>query len=331
VVATAYTWYGGIKAVVWTDVMQFVVFFGGGLFALAVLAHGIGGWGDMARMAAEHGKTKWFDFSMDPANARTLLSAGLVYAVLEVAIRGCDQQFVQRYLSCADTRSANRSSILSMVLGIVVSLLFYWLGAALFVYYKVAHVADLPADVGVNGVFPHFIVHGLPTGVTGLVVAAIYAAAMSSLSSAINALSNTTEKDLLCIPSGGESLIRAKLWTVLWAILGTAGAFFAATQHGSLLKNALFFTGLFTGPLLGMFLLAFFAPRTRPAAVVVGVVCGMLSLVLFNTVPILPAYTPPLAGVVSWPWNPLISMTATLWIALSSDLVWPRRKFDVAA
>lgn len=329
VVATAYTWYGGIKAVVWTDVMQFVVFFGGGLFALYVLVDGIGSWGEMARMASAAGKTRWFDASLDPANARTLLSAGIVYAVLEVAIRGCDQQFVQRYLSCADARSANRSSVLSMVLGVVVSLLFYWLGAALFVYYKVAQVAPLPADVGVNGVFPHFIVNGLPSGVTGLVVAAIYAAAMSSLSSAINALSNTTEKDLLCVPQGSESLLRAKLWTVLWAALGTAGAFFAATQHGSLLKNALFFTGLFTGPLLGMFLLAFFAPRTRPFAVIAGVLCGMASLVLFNTIPILPSYTPPLAGVISWPWNPMVSMTTTLWIGLSLDLVWPRRRVNV--
>lgn len=331
VVATAYTWYGGIKAVVWTDVMQFVVFFGGGLFALYVLVDGIGSWGEMARLATEAGKTRWFDASLDPSNARTLLSAGIVYAVLEIAIRGCDQQFVQRYLSCSDAKSANRSSVLSMVLGVVVSLLFYWLGAALFVYYKVAHVAPLPAATGVNGVFPHFIVNGLPSGVTGLVVAAIYAAAMSSLSSAINALSNTTEKDLLCTPAGEESLVRAKLWTVLWAVLGTGGAFFAATQHGSLLKNALFFTGLFTGPLLGLFLLAFFAPRVRSFAVVVGVLCGMSSLVLFNTIPVLPNYRPPLDGLLSWPWNPLVSMIATVWIALCADLVWPRRRVNVSA
>lgn len=331
VVATAYTWYGGIKAVVWTDVMQFVVFFGGGLFALWVLAQGIGGWHSLYQLAAEHGKTRWFDATFDPANARTLFSAGLAYAVLEIAIRGCDQQFVQRYLSCADTRSANRSSILSMVLGLVVSVLFYWLGAALFVYYKVVPGHALPDGMGVNDVFPHFIVNGLPSGVTGLVVAAIYAAAMSSLSSAINALSNTTEKDLLCTPPGSESLLRAKLWTLLWAALGTAGAFFAATQHGSLLKNALFFTGLFTGPLLGMFLLAFFAPRTRPFAVMGGVICGMLSLFLFNKIPILPSWTPPMAGTLSWPWNPLVSLSATIWLALAIDLVAPRQHADLRA
>lgn len=331
VVATAYTWYGGIKAVVWTDVMQFMVFVGGGFFALYVLAEGVGGFSKMASLAAFHGKTQWFNASLDPSNARTLLSAGLVYAVLEVAIRGCDQQFVQRYLSCSDTRAANRSSILSMVLGLLVSLLFYWVGAALFVYYKVQKVAALPEGTGVNSVFPHFIVQGLPVGVTGLVVAAIYAAAMSSLSSAINALSNTTEKDLLCVPHGEESLLRAKLWTVLWAVLGTGGAFFAATQHGSLLKNALFFTGLFTGPLLGMFLLAFFAPNTRPFAVITGVLTGMASLALFNNPPMFPSYVAPLAGVLSWPWNPLVSMTATLWIALAIDLVWPRRSIHVVA
>ena len=130
-VAIFYTWFGGIKAVIWTDVMQFVVFFGGGVLVLLIISNSVGGFSEMAALASEAGKTKWWDASMDISNARTLVSAGFAYAILEIAIRGCDQQFVQRYLSCKDVKAANRSSILSMVLGCAVSILFYWVGAAL--------------------------------------------------------------------------------------------------------------------------------------------------------------------------------------------------------
>ena len=324
-VAIFYTWFGGIKAVIWTDVMQFCVFFFGGVFVLFVIADSVGGFGEMAALASEAGKTKWWDASMDISNARTLVSAGFAYAILEIAIRGCDQQFVQRYLSCKDVKAANRSSVLSMVLGCAVSVLFYWVGAALYVYYQKAHVAALPEGVGQNDVFPYFIVNGLPVGVTGLIVAAICAAAMSSLSSAINSLGNTSERDILGWneEQGIGGLKRAKIWTVVWGVLGIFFALFAATQQGSLLKNALFFTGLFTGPLLGMFLLAFFADkifgsgagRLRGWAVIVAVVCGMGSLVLVQGIP---AFGVPavLGGIFSWPWMPFISTTATVLVAL---------------
>ncbi len=316
-VAIFYTWLGGIKAVIWTDVLQFCVFFGGGLLVLVLIANAVGGFGEMATLASEAGKTRWWNPSFDISDARTLVSAGFAYAILEIAIRGCDQQFVQRYLSVKDVKAANRSSVLSMVLGCAVSILFYWVGAALYVYYKVSHVAALPEGTGQNDVFPYFIVHGLPSGVTGLIVAAICAAAMSSLSGAINSLSNTSEHDFL---GWGESegiggLKRAKIWTVVWGVLGVFFALFAATQQGSLLKNALFFTGLFTGPLLGMFLLAFFVKKLRSWQVVVAVLCGMASLVLVQGIP---AFGVPavLGGIFSWPWMPFISMTTTILVAL---------------
>ena len=329
-VAIFYTWFGGIKAVIWTDVMQFVVFFGGGVLVLVLIANSVGGFGEMAALAGEAGKTKWWDASMDLSNARTLVSAGFAYAILEIAIRGCDQQFVQRYLSCKDVKAANRSSILSMVLGCAVSILFYWVGAALYVYYQVAHVKALPEGIGQNDVFPYFIVNGLPVGVTGLIVAAICAAAMSSLSGAINSLGNTSERDFLGWDenSGIGGLKRAKIWTVIWGVLGVFFALFAATQQGSLLKNALFFTGLFTGPLLGMFLLAFFADKVfgtgakklRGWVVIAAVACGMGSLILVQGIP---AFGVPalLGGIFSWPWMPFISMTTTIAVALAVNAI----------
>lgn len=314
VVATLYTWYGGFKAVVWTDVMQFLVLFGGGVIALYILSKGVGGFDEMLVLASSAGKTKFFDVSdWNPANARNLLSAGIAYGVIEISIRGCDQQFVQRYLSCGSIRSANASSVLSMVLGIFVSVLFFLVGAGLFVYYRVSGVELLPPEVHLNEVFPYFIVHVLPPGATGLVVAAIYAAAMSSLSSAINALGNTTVKDIMLVRSeNAKDLAKAKRWTLLWAVLSTLCAFVAADMQSSLLSNALFFTGLFTGPLLALFLLAFFSRRISSSAVAAGVVCGMVSILLFNRIPMFPAYVPPFDGVFCFFWNPAISCSATL-------------------
>jgi len=331
-VATIYTWHGGLKSVIWTDVLQFVVFFCGGIFVLWLVANSVGGFVPLFHMASGAGKTHWLNFAMQPGNARTFISAGIAYAVLEIAIRGCDQQFVLRYLSCSGAKEANRSSILSMVLGVAVSLLFYGVGAALFVYFNVAGKGHLPAGTSINDVFPHFILNDLPPGVTGLVVAAIYAAAMGSLSGAINALANTTESDLLGNDRNAKgNLRRAKLFSLGWAVAGIAAAMLASITEGSLLNKALFFTGLFTGPLLGMFLLAFFRPRCNPNAVLTGVFFGMVSLLFFNKIPFLPHFIPPFYGTFSWPWNPGIALTATLIVALLLDLIMPRKHVNLTA
>jgi SSS family solute:Na+ symporter len=143
-------------------------------------------------------------------------------------------------------------------------------------------------------------------------------------------LGNTSERDFLGWDenAGIGGLKRAKIWTVVWGVLGIFFALFAATQQGSLLKNALFFTGLFTGPLLGMFLLAFYADKIfgtgagklRGWVVVVAVICGMGSLILVQGIP---AFGVPavLGGIFSWPWLPFISMTTTIVMALLINTV----------
>jgi len=117
----------------------------------------------------------------------------------------------------------------------------------------------------------------------------------------------------------------------MWAVAGTGAAFIAAATAGSLLNKALFFTGLFTGPLLGMFVLAFFRPRANPNAVLAGVFFGMTSLIFFNKIPLLPNWTPPFEGVFSWPWNPGIALVVTLFFALILDLIMPRKHVNVTA
>jgi SSS family solute:Na+ symporter len=324
VLAVVYTYFGGLRAVVWTDVMQFVVLFGGGLVALYYCAEAAGSFGELKRLADEAGKTTMFNWSWDIGDSRTLLSAGLVYAVFELAIRGCDQQFVQRYIACRDVKEANRSALLSAVLGTAVAYLFFWLGAGLYVYFEALQVKVLPADMGVNHVFPHFILEVLPPGVTGIMVAAPFAAAMSSLDSAITALSNTTMVDFFAKTDRDDSqqLRQTRYWVLVWGVLGTLAAFLCVFGQKSLLDKALTFTSLFIGPLLGLFLHAFYRPQTAPKALIIGVAVGMLGLFVIQN---LKHWVDP--GLVLSPlWNPLVSLTIMSAVAavLSPSLQAPR-------
>jgi len=324
--AVVYTYFGGMQAVVWTDVMQFVVLLGGGLLALYFCIREIGSVSEMVQLAQAAGKTKWFATGLDPGNARTLLSAGLVYIVFEVAIRGCDQQFVQRYLACKNVREANFSSLLSALLGLAVSLVFFWIGAALFVYFKVALVAPLPEGIGINDVFPHFILSAMPAGVRGLMVAAIFAAAMSSLDSAITALANTTVTDFLDAGRQEGSLGKARRWVLLWGLAATLAAVLCVAGQQSLLSKALFFTSLFTGPLLGLFCFAFFLPKIKPEALFYGALCGMASLLPFSKIPILESLWWEPVFRFSWPWNPLISLAGRVLFGLTLARLRPAAK-----
>lgn len=329
VFAILYTSMGGIKAVTTTDIIQFVIFFGGGLLCIYYCAKGVGGFAKTWELAAAAGKTRMFDFHWDPTSDRNFFTASLVYIVFEVAIRGCDQQFVQRYLSTKSVRTANYSSISSSLLGICVGLVFFTVGAFLYVYFQVAHVQPLPPELKVNQVLPHFIVSVLPTGVKGLLVAAILAADMGALSSVLTALSNTTVIDFLPPSPGddgkaGHNIRNARKWIILWGILGTGTSFLCALGDDSILRKALFFTSLFTGPLLGIFVQAFFLPRTNPKAVIAGAFIGMLSLLPISNIPFLPPGTWKPIYALAWPWNPLVSVTFTVLAAQVLTLIMPR-------
>jgi solute:Na+ symporter, SSS family len=115
-------------------------------------------------------------------------------------------------------------------------------------------------------------------------------------------------------------------WVLIWGLGGTLAAFLASMGNVSILSKALFFTSLFIGPLLAMFLLAFFRPGLNPRGVFAGAVGGMIVLLLFLDIPLLPVvWNPPLGGIFSWPWNPLISMTATMLIAEGLNAVMGRQ------
>jgi len=190
-----YTVYGGIKSIIWTDVFQFFLFVGGGLLALAlILSDGaVGGLGGVVGQASQDGKLKLVDPTLSLTLNYTLLSSFIGGPILMFATHGTDQDMVQRMLTCRGSRQGSRSVVLSGIISMPLVLLFLFIGTCLYVFY-LRHAdlaAGLPLKDGIvrgDHVLPHFIVHQLPAGVRGLVMAAVFAAAMSTTSSAIGAL-----------------------------------------------------------------------------------------------------------------------------------------------
>ncbi|MFH0799196.1 MAG: sodium/solute symporter [Pseudomonadota bacterium] len=319
IVTVAYTAVGGIRAVIWTDVMQFGILFIGALIICLFIGLDVpGGVHGIFEKASAAGKLKLFDTSWSFANPRNIWAAGFAYIALDMAIRATDQQFVQRYLSCTDVRRARYAAILSAVLGLAVAILFFSVGIFLWGFYQV-YPEDLGKVASVNDVLPHYVATKLTWGVSGLIVAAVFAAAMSSISSAINALSETATIDFFLRFGGSRehSMKFARLSSVAWGTIGIGIALYMASFGENLFSLALSFTSLFTGALLGLFILAVVIKKASGTGAFVGAIMGMAVLALVTRV---------FRWPVSWPWYPVISMTTTVAVGWFVSVVSGGRK-----
>lgn len=321
-ISMIYTAFGGLKAVVLTDTIQFLVLLLGAALTLFTL-HNLGDWSALWAIASEAGRTSILPVEntahawLSPAMADSFLSATVIYTVLEVAIRGCDQQFVQRYLACSSNSEAVRSSYLSILVGIPAAIAFFSIGALLYAYYQSTGMT-MPA----NEAFPHFIMTELPSGVRGLLVAAIFAASMSSFDSAINALNNTTLVDLMDIDRDSPKSLSLARWVSLpWGLCALMAALLAAWAGKGLLYQALYFTSLFTGPLLALMTMAFYRPDFRSRSVLGGVAMGMILLIVVSP----PSWLAWHGPWLSWPYNPLVSCVGTWLSAMMLEFFSQRR------
>jgi solute:Na+ symporter, SSS family len=191
-----------------------------------------------------------------------------------------------------------------------------------------SQISILPEGLSSNEVFPHFILNELPLGLKGLLIAAILAAAMSSLDSAMTALSNTIVIDFLHSNKSTEDasiLKSAKKWVIVVGICGTVAAIFCSRFDASLLTMALSVTGLFTGPLLAMFVLAFYMPHLNSQSVFYSAIAGMFTLAYFSPPKFARELWEPVQSF-SWPWFPFIAFTATISYALFLSLFWKRQE-----
>ncbi len=278
-VTIAYCTMGGIEAVVWGDVIQGIILVGGALICLAYLLTGVeGGTGEVFRIAADNRKFNILDFSLDwtrPVFWVTIIG-GFANQLLTYT---SDQSVVQRYLTVKDTKGTEKGLWLNGLLSIPITLVFFSIGTGLYVFFK-THPAML--NVGMNNtdsIFPHFIMCELPSGVAGLLIAAVFAAAMSTLSANINSTSTVMTEDFfrkIRRDASDESRMRFAKWTgVLLGGFGIVMAILLATfDIASLWDQFNFF--------LGLFLMGIFTKRIGTKAALTGFAGSILSLLLLH-------------------------------------------------
>lgn len=283
VLVTIYTLLGGIEAVIWTDVIQSIVLTGGILVCIIlILIRMPEGPGQVFVVASEHGKFGLGELglSLTKSTFWVVLFYGLF---INLNNFGIDQSYVQRYATAKTDRDAVRSVWLGGLLYLPVSALLFFIGTALFAFYTAQ--PELLPEAGVGGikgdaVFPHFIVTQLPAGATGLLIAAVMAAAMSSVDSSLNCSATLILCDIYkryIRPDADERRSMRVLYTttLVWGLLGT-GMALAMIQVQSALDAWWKLAGIFSGGMLGLFLLGIMSRSARNINAVIGVVFGVL-------------------------------------------------------
>lgn len=317
-----YTYEGGMTAVIWTDVVQMVLYIAGAAVSLAALLHEIpGGWEHVMALAAPLGKLQVFDFQTGPAaeffsRAYSFWGGVLGGCFLTTASHGTEQLIVQRLLAAPNQRQSRAALLASWVVIFFQFSLFLTVGLCLFAYYT---DRGLAAPAVTDRIYPLFIWEQLPEGVAGLVIAAILAAAMSNLSAALNALASTTVMDFLRPLAGAHAgddavwLRRARLATVAWAavLLGVA---LAAQNVRNVLEAGLGIASVIYGSLLGVFLLGLLTHRTGEAGAMAGMLAGLAVMLYVR-----------FATPVAWTWYVLIGTGATFVAGWAISLLLAKR------
>ncbi len=283
VVVTAYSMLGGLQGVVWTDAIQGIILIAGAVVcAVYILFAMPEGPEQLFAIAAENDKFSLGSFGLELSEPTFWVV--LVYGIfINLQNYGIDQNYVQRYMASRSDRAAKRSAFYGGMLYIPVSALFLFIGTALFAYYGSA-AAELPAELqDVNRsdrVFPYFIVNQLPTGVTGLLIASIFAAGMSTVSTSFNSsatvfLTDYYNKFLKREASDREAMRVLYLSSVVISVLGIAIGI-AMINVKSALDAWWKLASIFSGGMLGLFLLGAFSSRRNVVGAIVGVIAGLL-------------------------------------------------------
>ncbi len=265
-VATVYVLLGGLRAVIWTDGLQLGLFLAGAIAAIVYVSLQLpGGFSQIAEVGMAADKFRVFDFSFDFADASTFWTGNLFALVLGLAVGAADQDIAQRALSCRNSRQAKIALIASGIGDLGSTLLFLTVGVAVFAFYEAfpqQAVTALMADSRSDFVFPHFIRHELPSGLRGILVVALFAAAMSSLDSALSGLASSAHFDLRLAEKVNLDLGPAgpRILVILFAIVLGLIALGLGAQP-SILWFGLKIMGYTYGALLGLFLLAYAAPK----------------------------------------------------------------------
>ena len=334
IVMIIFTFYGGMEAVIWVEVVQLVIYIGGAIAAAVVLMQNIdGGFSHAVALGEQFNKFSVFDFGWDMTKTYTFWAGLFGGCFLTMSTHGTDQYLVQRYLCTKKPASASLALLSSgaVVLGQFIGFLF--IGVLLFAFYAPFNSPDY-AQAGVVGsgisanfpflkgdqVFPNFITEHMPPGLSGLVVAAIFAAALSS---SLNSIAATAVNDLYKPFAKDKSdghLVKLAGWlTVIVGIVQILVAIAFMKSGESALALALSVASLINGPILGVFLVGTFLKRAREIHALIGMIAS-ISLMLYIL----------LGTMVAWTWYALIGSITTVVVAFLATLILPNNKDEVS-
>lgn len=287
VITIAYCTMGGVEAVIWGDVIQGFVLLSGAILAIIFMITGTeGGLNRVIEVTIEHEKMKMFDFAFDLSRATfwVVLIGGLANNLITYS---GDQAVIQRYLTTKNQKEAAKGLWLNGGMSVIISIVFYFIGTAMFVLYK-TQPQELNIAMGdADSIFPHFIMTRMPLGIAGLMIAAIFAATMSTVSSNVNSISTAFTTDIYnhIWPSSSDArrLRVARISGILSGFLGIGLAILMATWNiYNLFDYFNVILGLLVGSLGGMFVMAIFFPRINSTGAITGYIVSFIVLMLIR-------------------------------------------------
>ena len=306
-----YTFEGGMKAVIWTDVIQLAIYVSGALVALGMLLKMIpGGWAEVTQVAAASGgKLNIFDFTFSLTQTYTFWSGLIGGTFLTMASHGTDQLIVQRLLAARNERDSKLALVASGLIVFVQFAIFLVLGVMLYVYHQ--HAPLIPPGGDRDRIFPEFVVREMPVGMAGLVLSAIFAAAMSNLSGALNSLASSSIVDFWRPREAStthEQMVRRSRWTTVgWGIILML---LGIIEWGPVLEKGLTIASIILQSLLGLFLLGILNRRATPNGALAGMVAGLA--VMFYVW----CCTP-----LAWTWYVLVGTLVTFAVGSAASLL----------
>ena len=284
-----YSLLGGIQAVLWTDAIQGIILIAGALVCAGIILFSMPeGPGQLFRIAAENHK-----FSLGSLKIGLTSSSFWVVLIYGIFINlqnfGIDQNYIQRYMTAKSEKDAKKSALFGGLLYIPVSLLFLFIGTSLFTYYS-ANPGILPADIQPDRVFPFFIISRLPVGLTGLLIASVFAAGMSTISTSVNSTATVILNDFFRKSIKGENVEKKSMKILyrssfLFSIISILIAI-AMINVQSALETWWKLASIFSGGMLGLFLLGYFSKKVNNVAAFSGVIAGVIVIGWMSLSPI---------------------------------------------
>ncbi len=301
-----YTYTGGVKGVIWVDVILMFIYLGGAIIAIVFILKLLpDGWNSVITAASSSNKFQIVNWGFEGgisgffSQPYTLIGGILGGAFLSMASHGTDQLIVQRLLTTKSLKDSQKAIIGSGIIVIIQFAIFLVLGVMLFAYYGKINVKS-------DEIFPMFIIKVLPPGVTGLIIAGLFAAAMSTLAGSMSSLSSSTMMDLYNPFFGkgdddAKQLKISRMFTIMWAGLLVASAIFFMNSSRAVVEIALSIASFTYGGLLGTFLLGILVKKARQEDALAGFVAGIFIMITVISL-----------KLVAWTWYTIVGVIATL-------------------